>query len=317
MHVFEVYEVDAESVVEDEPMGTKNKFWVDLHDQTRWLFKYSREIRNSERDIAGEHWSEKVASEIAGIIGVPCAKVELAKYETGWGAISRKFPVLESDSSECGHTELVHGNELLAGAISDYDQNKKYGHSWHTFGNILTAISRATENQSSAIRDEAYRIVGGFVVLDALIMNVDRHHENWAMFRTSHEGVSKYSMAPSFDHASSLGRELTPCKINSWAIQGDKAFSELTAKYVRKGRGGVFDKDDDSRGLNPIDLVRIAYARWPYVIKPWLQRLSKVSVEDLCYCLDRLPDECIHELSKKFASELIGYTYSELVEIIK
>ncbi|MHB1163969.1 MAG: hypothetical protein ACYC3K_01885 [Candidatus Nanopelagicales bacterium] len=39
----------------------------------------------------------------------------------------------------------------------------------------------------------------GCLAFDALIGNTDRHHENWAVIRTS--GL----LAPAYDHAASLG----------------------------------------------------------------------------------------------------------------
>jgi len=45
-------------------------------------------------------------------------------------------------------------------------------------------------------------------VLDAVIGNTDRHHENWGILlrRTKRRWMGM--LAPTFDHASSLGREL-------------------------------------------------------------------------------------------------------------
>ena len=45
-------------------------------------------------------------------------------------------------------------------------------------------------------------------MLDALIGNTDRHHENWGILVRRGRGVLLGEVAPSFDHASSLGREL-------------------------------------------------------------------------------------------------------------
>ena len=47
----------------------------------------------------------------------------------------------------------------------------------------------------------AWEVFVGYLVLDALIGNTDRHEENWAVI-VSESG--RY-LAPTFDHASSLG----------------------------------------------------------------------------------------------------------------
>ena len=47
-----------------------------------------------------------------------------------------------------------------------------------------------------------------YLLLDAVIGNVDRHHENWGILGKDVDGSVKGRLAPTFDHASSLGREL-------------------------------------------------------------------------------------------------------------
>ena len=50
--------------------------------------------------------------------------------------------------------------------------------------------------------------IAEYIVLDALIGNTDRHHENWALLRKKINNKWSGQTSPSFDHASSLGREL-------------------------------------------------------------------------------------------------------------
>ena len=57
-----------------EPRGSRTKFWIRfVGEAERWLLKFPR-------PNTGEHWAEKVASEIGRLIGVECAQVELARY---------------------------------------------------------------------------------------------------------------------------------------------------------------------------------------------------------------------------------------------
>lgn len=71
----------------DEPMGTKEKFWVELPDDDRlWLFKLAR-----ERDglVRGEDWAEWVVHHLATLLGVPSATVRPALWGTHRGIVSR------------------------------------------------------------------------------------------------------------------------------------------------------------------------------------------------------------------------------------
>ena len=74
--MFPIIEVKPEWALDDEPMGSKSKFWVERPDDSLpWLFKFSRINEGIE---TGEHWSEKLAAECADLFGVPQARVELA-----------------------------------------------------------------------------------------------------------------------------------------------------------------------------------------------------------------------------------------------
>lgn len=84
-------------------MGTKEKFWYrDPDDDVDWLFKHPREN-------TGEHWAEKIAAEVAELLGVPHATVELAEFEGRRGSASRSFV---SDDYE-----LWHGNQIMDWAV--------------------------------------------------------------------------------------------------------------------------------------------------------------------------------------------------------
>ena len=75
-------------------MGSKRKVWLEepgrhaLH-----LFKYVRKDRTGRR--YGDDWAEKIAAELAPLMGVPVAEVELASRADGPGTISRRM--IEAD----------------------------------------------------------------------------------------------------------------------------------------------------------------------------------------------------------------------------
>ena len=49
----------------------------------------------------------------------------------------------------------------------------------------------------------------GYIVFDVLISNTDRHHQNWGVLAKREEGSAPtLTLAPTYDHGSSLGREL-------------------------------------------------------------------------------------------------------------
>ena len=68
---YPVMEVKQEGILNSEGMGTKDKFWYrDPRTGRRWLFKYPRKG-------TGEHWAEKITGEVAALLNIDHATVEL------------------------------------------------------------------------------------------------------------------------------------------------------------------------------------------------------------------------------------------------
>jgi hypothetical protein len=143
--------------------------------------------------------------------------------------------------------------------------------------------------------------------LDAVIGNVDRHHQNWGcVLQMLSEGKSRLTIAPSFDHASSLGRELLPDEAKRIAAGG------RVAKYVEKGRGGIYRRSSDERGANPLALVCELANERSDLFAPWLERLHKIPMEKLIECIERLPESWAALSNRRFAVEFIRHSYMKL-----
>jgi hypothetical protein len=82
-------------------------------------------------------------------------------------------------------------------------------------------------------------------------------------------------IAPSFDHASSLGRELRDDR--------RKAMLDRNAveRYILRGRGGIYWEDTDAKGENPLLLAVKAAETYPNYFQPWFQKLDNLQYEDL------------------------------------
>jgi hypothetical protein len=173
-------------------MGSKEKFWFrESGELPEWLFKYPQAN-------TGQHWAEKIAAEIAETLDILNAKVELAVFQGVRGCASESF-------AREGR-ELFHGNQVLAGQVLGYDPSKQFRQSDHTLSNIFKALERVFPSPEGA--RVAKESIARYLMLDAVIGNTDRHHENWGILRKRTPGGWTEIVAPSFDHASSLGREL-------------------------------------------------------------------------------------------------------------
>lgn len=161
-----VREIDPEWKIDSEEMGTRQRFWYRHPGDPRpaWLFKHPREN-------TGEHWAEKIAAEVAGLLNTPHARVELAVLGDQRGTVTRSF-VDEGDV-------LIHGNRFLEIIADANDTKTRFGQSRHTQGNIWVVLDwslvEAEESERAKCR------IAQYLVLDSLIGNADRHHENWGI----------------------------------------------------------------------------------------------------------------------------------------
>ncbi len=123
-----------------EPLGSKQKLWFrDLRAQLpRVLFKYNRAG-------TGEDWSEKIAAELAQLLGLPHSAVELASFEGHRGAALFDF-------TENGRIALVHGNELLEIIVPDYPKEQGYRAVQHTVAAVATVLTRPSIDMPEAPR---------------------------------------------------------------------------------------------------------------------------------------------------------------------
>lgn len=279
---------------EIEWMGTKEKFWYqDPRSGGRWLFK-------SPRSGTGEHWAEKISSELADLLGIDHARTELATYQGTSGSASASFV--------SKNQQLTHGNELLARTVEGYDGKKKFKQTDHTLGNIWRVMENAFECAEQT--REAKVRVAEYLVLDALVGNTDRHHENWGLLRTELNDHVEEVVAPSFDHASALGRELLDSRRASLLAKGS------VGRYVEKGRGAVYWASDDSRALCPLELVRRTAGVYPEAIHPVLGRVRSLHNATVADLVESVPRDWMSRPAKDFAITMICYSMDELGRLL-
>ena len=283
----------------DEPLGTKTKFWF-LHKERYWLYKEARAE-------TGEDWAEKIAAELAKLLEINAATVELAEFSGKRGCACLSFV-----DDKVGDV-LIHGNEILAGQVFGYDPQKRFHQSNHTLDNIQTAISALFKNQE--IHEKILTELASYLVLDALIGNTDRHHENWGLLMKALTANNQLTLhlevAPTYDHASSLGRELRDERRKLFIKQKN------IETYIRRGSGAIFLSESDSHGANPLKLVELAVHKFPNYFKPSLDKLNSVRIEDMFLIIDQVPEHLMTNLSKQFTKEFLNITYNALWNLIK
>ena len=292
---YNIVAVTADQVLHQESMGSKRKFWYRNPDDAAgvdWLFKYPRAG-------SGEHWAEKIAAEVAGLLGISCARVELATFQGTPGSATESFAATGEG--------LIHGNQLLQQTIRDYDPEKRYRQSYHTLENIRQTLGRVLGKSARAGNPELQ--FAEYLILDAVIGNTDRHHENWGVLWDSADAIQQGVLAPSFDHASALGREI-PDETRARRLKEGSV-----GAYAERGRGGIYWSEVDQRSPSPLDLVRRACDTYPEVFRPGLAKLARLEESNILGIVNRIPEDWMTDLQRDFTVAMMQYGIRQLVEL--
>lgn len=194
---FPVLDVTSWRVTSLEPAGSDEKVWLTNSQSERALFKPNRAHQGVEQ---GEDWAEKLAAEVADLLGVPAARIDLATRDGVRGCIS--YNVTPAGS------ELQPGAALISDLVGAAFDPRDRAARGHTVANIAAVLAsyRVPPGFVGPADIGGFGVFTGYLVLDALIANRDRHSENWAVLR--HIGPGGDALAPTYDHASSLGFNL-------------------------------------------------------------------------------------------------------------
>ena len=309
---FNVISVPKNAPEANEPMGSKRKFWFTHQELGHCMFKQGREE-------TGEDWAEKFACEISELLNLPHADYELAECGGQEGLISKRFMPPKSD--------LVHGNEILQTAVEGYPAEKPGSREfWKVPQHTLASILDVHEGYKIELPinwnpldgiTRTIEVFIGYLMLDALIGNTDRHHENWAwiIVKTETKDQVRGYLAPTYDHASCLGRELIDSARRERLTTKDENRSVKT--YAAKAISAIYDSPNDKKPLPTFDVFEIAAKRFPNAAKTWLEQLSSVSVVDFENIAKRFPDDRISPDAMKFALEVIRVNQERLLELKK
>ena len=183
--------------------------------------------------------------------------------------------------------------------LDGYDPGRIFHQSSHTLANIWRVMDRVFLEPEAAKR--AKRCIAEYLVLDALIGNTDRHHENWGILRKRTGNDWRGFVAPSFDHASSLGRELL-----------DERRERLRAEarvgnYAERGHGAIYWSEDERRGPSPLELRRRAVGSDPDFFRPASVKRKKLNAGSIGHLVDHVPTDWMTPSARTFALTLMGY----------
>ena len=165
----------------------------------------------------------------------------------------------------------LHESELLDVTTPGYDVNLVRPNRYHNVKTLVGAIWESENVVDLGPDHDASKMItdlASYALLDGLVGNTDRHHDNWMVAFVLDADTLCMSSAPSFDHASSLGRELTDAR------REQMLSANRVLDYLKRGRGGVF-RDRHRRSTQASSPLRLAQilCRWrPELAEDWRER---------------------------------------------
>lgn len=300
---YPVLEIPPDAPFTDEHLGSKYKFWLKCLPEWQTLFETTPDnedplvLFKEGRPNTGEAWAEKISAEIAALLQLPHAQIELATFEGKRGTCSLSFL-----NTQQGDT-LFHGNELLALIVKGYERECFFNQSDHTYHRVTQIIEELT-GQSGL------QMFVGYLILDALIGNTDRHHENWGVITHSQDDDLIYHLPPTYDHASSLGRELQEERCHQILQQNN------LKRYIRRGRTPFYWHTHDAHGLSPLELIQRASTERPNLYSAWLPVIKNIEIEQISSIFSCIPDGWITNAHISFGTSLVQETRNQLIEIL-
>ncbi|MGB5917388.1 MAG: HipA domain-containing protein, partial [Phormidesmis sp.] len=144
----------------------------------------------------------------------------------------------------------------------------------------------------------------GYLLLDAWIGNTDRHHENWGFVKTVEK---KTHLAPTYDHASCLGRELLD------TAREKRLQNSSVAAYTNKARSALFTQSGDNNPLLTVDAFAQSTQRAPQAASVWLQNLDSIASATIEELLSRIPKNRISPKAIAFALRVLDINKSKLL----
>jgi excisionase family DNA binding protein len=282
-----------------EPTGLKEKFWFSNRDGNwYWNLDGHEFLFKVGRPGTGENWAEVVACELCKLLGMPHAEYKLAKYKEKQGVISPSFVPRG--------TALILGNEMLQHIVKGYRSEKQYNQRKHTLVRVIDTLSKdivlPLNWECIDGLETAIDVFVGYLLFDTWIANTDRHHENWGVIRDI--STTKYHLAPTFDHASSLGSHEND--INRQERLESKDKNRQISAYVTKARSALYGKQTDENPLFTIDAFFTAAQGNKISAQIWLNQLNKIGNQDIINILDKIPNEVMTEITKHFTLAILS-----------
>ena len=253
-----------------------------------------------------------MASELAKALLLPHAQYELGTYNDS-------LPCVLSPNFVPKGCSLIHGNELL-GRVFPLDGSRvsRFHQTTHTIDGVFDALQQSDCEMPlnwDPPKDltTAYEVFTGYLLLDALIGNTDRHHENWGILQEPDESMARRHLAPTYDHAACLGFNLQDAAKAARLSSNDSGFQ--VEAYAEKALSALYANQSDSKPLTTIGAFQLAANRHSRATEAWMSSLQRLGEDRFQAILLEVPQQRLSAESSKFALRMLLHNRKRLLNL--
>lgn len=290
MSTAEVLDVSDWEVALVEPGGSDANVWlINPNGGPKALFK---PVVAKAGRRQGEDWAEKAVEQTAEAIGVQSARITMAVREHRHGLLSY-------DVAPAGYD--LHVGAVLIGEIDDRlvpRARERVGHSLRNIKNVLSPLPATDMPPGSSAFDQFC----GYLVLDALVANRDRHEENWGVLRSP---TGTFTLAPAYDHGNSLGFNLLDER-RALQLSRDPDLQDWSVRATA-------DRFEGGRDVTLVDFaLRALELASPGTADHWLGQLGFVAADSWEARIADVPE--MSEVCRSFCVQLLTINQRRLLD---
>lgn len=308
------WEVSGWEQVFIEFKGSHAPIWLREPETGRlWLHKNCKLHRpRGVECLRDEDWTEAVSTQIAHAVGVPAAPVRMCLRNGARGSLSMD---VRPEGYDLHNGVVVM--EAVAGYIPHLEREpardpgrpgvKRPGHTLKNIRAVLAAYD-VPPGFSGPPELDAFDVFVGYLALDAIVANRDRHEQNWAVL-TPDRASSAALLAPTYDHASSLGFNLT-----------DSVRASNLRNLRRYAEGGTAHRFEHV-GKNIPTLVDVAVEGLGLCTAAgrdhWVHQINELDLADIVVVIESKQIPEMSEVAATFARQLLELNIRRLQDDIK
>ena len=288
------------AVIRPEQGGRdQEKLWLgpeaDVPRAAQWLWK--PRLRTGGTAWRANDAAEVITSRLAWSMGLPAADCRYAVRNGELGALSCN--VTPPDFS-------LHDGGTYLSEVDGYVNHDSGGRLHQDEGYTLDAVEQVLEGLTGPpgwTAMSAFELFSGYLVLDALIANTDRHPRNWALLENEpvNAADTQKFLAPTFDHGTALGSGLTDQgrqqktsqqQVPAWCAAGKSnpftpriSLLDLAREAVeRSGAVGWLDRIEDLRHPEIREMMRAPRGRLSQEASTFIEQVLLENRRRLCTC---------------------------------